>query len=315
MHAKQHAEEHIDDDDDDEEDAEVKDAPNKNNHSEWHRERGMMLTVMPYLSHRMVLKRKKEDVEKTIRYKCERRIIQRCFAAWRDYRREEDQTTAKTDFEMKTEEHVEAETPDEHKTANHHIAPDTTASTSELDVHIDTQETEHAAAPRMLRERKALVSYSDRIRPPSSTSNIPPPPATLLPLRRTPSVLRIIPNLKEHPGCCGLRNLGNTCYQNSVVQAFSHTSHFRRYYCEFYRSLSDIQRQQHREDGQVSVEIGEVMSALWSGKRVQFTADHLLQSVWKAYERFQGFKQQVRHRCLITYSFSIYCSLSMAHAN
>jgi ubiquitin C-terminal hydrolase len=47
-------------------------------------------------------------------------------------------------------------------------------------------------------------------------------------------------------------------------------------------------------DGDLSLskELSELLQVIWKGKRIQFTPDHFLRTVWRLYQRFRGFKQQ-----------------------
>ena len=44
----------------------------------------------------------------------------------------------------------------------------------------------------------------------------------------------------------------------------------------------------------LSKDLSEVFRTLWTGKRIVFTPDTLLQTVWRLCSQFKGFKQQAR---------------------
>lgn len=174
--------------------------------------------------------------------------------------------------------------------------------------------------------RKA--SASARCSPKSSRSASPRPGSK----SSASSASAKLPVIKLSPGVMGLRNLGNTCYLNSVVQALSLTPLFRRYYTESIPKLlppikqnerhllnaraaknaarkkqsqaaaaasgedeedeSDSDSDDEEDHSSLSRDFSALLSTIWAGSKIQFTPDHFLQTVWTLYERFRGFKQQ-----------------------
>ena len=133
---------------------------------------------------------------------------------------------------------------------------------------------------------------------------------------RVNAQIKAIPRLCK--GRTGLRNLGNTCYMNAVLQSFSSLTEFRDYYQHIYpklypntqaiikKKLSNNQSIKfsirkrnlkvttikNHQAAALSIDLSVLLRFLWNGKRIQFTPDEILKNVWSKYSRFKGFKQQ-----------------------
>jgi len=98
-------------------------------------------------------------------------------------------------------------------------------------------------------------------------------------------------------GLTGLRNLGNTCYMNSILQCLSNFTLLSNFFIE--KKYAGHINEKSQTRGEIAIEFSEVVGALWSGQYKSIAPADFKKAIGKFKESFRSNDQQDAHELLV----------------
>lgn len=107
-------------------------------------------------------------------------------------------------------------------------------------------------------------------------------------------------------GLCGLRNIGNTCFMNSIIQCLGHTKDLTSYL----KTKGDIRSATAVKDSRIVIEFSKLIKEMWSGANSSVTPSELKSAFSAKHRMYSGCSQQDAQEFLRFFLDALHCALN-----